>query len=226
MVTRPQVKRHTNVPAPTLVDYITRETEWGNFAYTLMTEVPGRPLSEVAHSLSDDELETIGLQLRGYVEELRAIPNPHSNQVCSASGGSIHCPQFTLSWDIPAYVDVAAFYAWLRIMVGEYWECCMKGKLEPVFAKFAGPTVFTHGDLADRNIMIRNGKISGLIDWETAAWMPVYWEYYTSLSDNFRHTAPFSTIIKGALKEHYADAARAIGLAGAAIRGIDPCKKY
>ncbi|EJU02384.1 kinase-like protein, partial [Dacryopinax primogenitus] len=179
------VKRHTNVPAPMLVDYITCAIESHGFsynaAYTLMTEVPGRPLSEVAHSLSDDELETIGLQLRGYVEELRAIPNPYPKQVCSASGGSIDCPRFTDAWEIPAYVDVPAFYAWLRMMVDKYWEICMKARLEPIFAKFDGPTVFTHGDIADRNIMIQDGKISGLIDWETAAWMPVYWEYYASL---------------------------------------------
>lgn len=37
--------------------------------------------------------------------------------------------------------------------------------------------VFTHGDLAPRNIIVRDGKIVGLLDWEDAEWYPEYWEY-------------------------------------------------
>ncbi|KZT28713.1 hypothetical protein NEOLEDRAFT_1167245 [Neolentinus lepideus HHB14362 ss-1] len=40
--------------------------------------------------------------------------------------------------------------------------------------------VFTHNDVAPRNIMIADddsGRITGLIDWECAAWLPEYWEY-------------------------------------------------
>ncbi|SPO01160.1 uncharacterized protein DNG_03907 [Cephalotrichum gorgonifer] len=37
--------------------------------------------------------------------------------------------------------------------------------------------VFTHADLAPRNIIVRDGKIVGLLDWEDAGWYPEYWEY-------------------------------------------------
>ena len=38
--------------------------------------------------------------------------------------------------------------------------------------------VFTHGDLVQHNILVRDdGRISGLIDWEYAGWYPEYWEY-------------------------------------------------
>lgn len=37
--------------------------------------------------------------------------------------------------------------------------------------------VFTHGDLNMRNILVHNGKLSGIIDWETAGWYPDYWEH-------------------------------------------------
>jgi aminoglycoside phosphotransferase (APT) family kinase protein len=37
--------------------------------------------------------------------------------------------------------------------------------------------VFTHGDLHLDNIMVKDGKITGLIDWEFAGWYPEYWEY-------------------------------------------------
>ena len=38
--------------------------------------------------------------------------------------------------------------------------------------------VFTHGDLAPRNIMIsKDFVITGIIDWEYGGWYPEYWEY-------------------------------------------------
>ena len=37
-------------------------------------------------------------------------------------------------------------------------------------------TMFTHGDLAPRNILVRDGKIVGIVDWETAGWFPESWE--------------------------------------------------
>lgn len=39
-------------------------------------------------------------------------------------------------------------------------------------------SVFTHGDLTPRNVMVDNaGRIAGILDWENAGWYPDYWEY-------------------------------------------------
>ena len=39
-------------------------------------------------------------------------------------------------------------------------------------------TKFTHGDLAPRNIMVReDGTITAIVDWDSAGWFPEYWEY-------------------------------------------------
>lgn len=39
-------------------------------------------------------------------------------------------------------------------------------------------SLFTHGDVAPRNIMVdESGHITGIIDWEQAGWYPDYWEY-------------------------------------------------
>ena len=37
--------------------------------------------------------------------------------------------------------------------------------------------VLTHGDLVPRNILVKNGRIVGIIDWEMAGFYPEYWEY-------------------------------------------------
>jgi aminoglycoside phosphotransferase len=41
--------------------------------------------------------------------------------------------------------------------------------------------VFTHGDIAPHNILVLDdGRIGGLIDWEAAGYYPEYWEYTTA----------------------------------------------
>ncbi|KAF7513871.1 hypothetical protein GJ744_006485 [Endocarpon pusillum] len=37
--------------------------------------------------------------------------------------------------------------------------------------------VFTHADLGLRNILVKNGHIVGLLDWESSGWYPEHWEY-------------------------------------------------
>ena len=39
------------------------------------------------------------------------------------------------------------------------------------------PYAFTHGDLASVNIMVENGYLTGIIDWEASGFFPAWWEY-------------------------------------------------
>ena len=45
----------------------------------------------------------------------------------------------------------------------------------------ATPYTFTHGDLTNANIMVENGFLTGIVDWETAGYFPVWWEYVCTL---------------------------------------------
>ncbi|KAB8209766.1 kinase-like domain-containing protein [Aspergillus parasiticus] len=36
---------------------------------------------------------------------------------------------------------------------------------------------FTYADLSSRNIIMRDGKIAVIVDWQFAGWYPEYWEY-------------------------------------------------
>jgi aminoglycoside phosphotransferase len=39
------------------------------------------------------------------------------------------------------------------------------------------PYTFTHGDLAIVNIMVKDGNLAAIVDWEGAGYFPVWWEY-------------------------------------------------
>jgi serine/threonine protein kinase len=36
---------------------------------------------------------------------------------------------------------------------------------------------FTHGDLRPANIMVKDGRVVAIIDWEMAGWYPEHWEF-------------------------------------------------
>ncbi|KAI1667871.1 Phosphotransferase enzyme family protein [Pyrenophora tritici-repentis] len=37
--------------------------------------------------------------------------------------------------------------------------------------------VFTHGDLKPNNIIVKDGRMTAIIDWEMLGWYPEYWEF-------------------------------------------------
>ncbi|KAE8136586.1 hypothetical protein BDV38DRAFT_283798 [Aspergillus pseudotamarii] len=45
----------------------------------------------------------------------------------------------------------------------------------------ATPYTFTHGDLTNAKIMVENEFLTGIVDWETPGYFPVWWEYVYAL---------------------------------------------
>ncbi|KAJ5674511.1 uncharacterized protein N7477_004445 [Penicillium maclennaniae] len=46
----------------------------------------------------------------------------------------------------------------------------------------ATPYTFTHSDLTNVNIMLDNGSLAGILDWEPSGYFPVRWEFtYTGI---------------------------------------------
>lgn len=41
----------------------------------------------------------------------------------------------------------------------------------------AAPFTFTHGDLTSVNIMVKDGNLAGILDWESSGYFPVWWEF-------------------------------------------------
>lgn len=41
--------------------------------------------------------------------------------------------------------------------------------------------VFSHGDLRPQNILVKDEKVIGVIDWEFSGWYPEYWEFAKAL---------------------------------------------
>ncbi|MCJ1386464.1 hypothetical protein MMC17_009590 [Xylographa soralifera] len=181
------IAKHTSIPVPKVHHAFTHRGK----TYILMERICGKTIAERWRSLSDTSKASIFKQLKRMIEELQSIPSKTAG-VCSLDGGPIHdcrLPQ-TSSWG--PFNTVYDFHLALRNDV-TFKSLQAQTHSSPSPAAISDmqelvafhesvirPPVLTHGDLSSFNILLRDDKVVGIIDWETAGWLPYYWEYTTA----------------------------------------------
>lgn len=180
------IAKNTNIPVPKVLSAFARK---GN-AYIVMEKVQGQELAKIWHHISDQTRAGLLDQLRQMVDELRALQPPTEFAVGTCIGGSLQ--DFRQSRAPPPvrfgpFKTIQDFHSWLRDGLkqgqAENMEQAELSEVNEIIARQEGPwppPVFTHGDLNPSNILVRDDRIVGIIDWEMAGWYPHYWEY-TSL---------------------------------------------
>ena len=141
-----------------------------------MDYVEGDTLSKVWLSFSGDQKLDIARQLRDILKGIRSIELPEGTRIGAYAGDQIRDTRVYDTHTAPACRDEKEF--------NDYLITSLIPRTPPVLrSAFARrlrtnhSIVFTHGDLAPRNIIVRDGKIVALLDWEVAGWYPEYWEY-------------------------------------------------
>lgn len=150
-----------------------------------MSRIGGDDLQAVDfETLSDDDRRTILSQLRNFAEQLRAVPPPQSQRICSIIGGPVFDHRICTSGPYGPYDDEAQMNIQIRRLTLEECQRYLSAEENDLLSRadaIRHSLRFTHGDIAPRNIMVREGKISALIDWECAGWFPEHWEYLKAL---------------------------------------------
>jgi thiamine kinase-like enzyme len=104
----------------------------------------------------------------------------NENLICSVNGGSLYDGRMPCdTWRFGPFKDVWAFHSYLREDVQAHDHELIR-KLIDLHNQDWGPPTFTHGDLSSLNILVSGDDVVGIVDWETAGWYPVYWEYVTA----------------------------------------------
>ncbi|KDQ08646.1 hypothetical protein BOTBODRAFT_563237 [Botryobasidium botryosum FD-172 SS1] len=175
------VAESTTIPIPRVLDMFTIRGR----LFMVMEYIDAPSLDRVWHTLSATEKRSVLLQLQGYLRQLRSLRPPHPGIVEAADGTG--CLDKRQQGEPFGPFTVDEFHTFLG---HDYLH--QKKDLYPQFQadfeRCAGRTYdthFTHGDLAPRNILVRNGSIVGIIDWECAGWFPSYWEYTRNWFSNF-----------------------------------------
>ncbi|EEP82168.1 predicted protein [Uncinocarpus reesii 1704] len=174
------ISKNTSIPVPKLIAVF--QTRDGT-TYMLMARCPGVPLQGIIHQLTPTERQNAFAQLRGYVDELRALEPPQPGRVGSITYGPLEDDRI-LDGPCGPFENVSAFHRAMRLdaeIPSGHEECdtviSMQNRREYAIK-------CTHGDLSLRHVHYLDGKITGVIDWESAGWLPDYWEY-TMTWDSF-----------------------------------------
>ena len=173
----------TSIPVPRVHCAFVRN----NRAVIVMERTRGVSLAQAWKTLSDADRESIFAQLRSIFQELRSLAPAEGTGIESCCGGSLQDTRMPRSWPrFGPFGTAQEFHLWLRHGLRpeeESKHACGEDEwrdIEAMAARQDGPwpaPVFTHGDLNPTNILVRDGRVVGIIDWEFAGWYPHYWEY-------------------------------------------------
>ncbi|KAH9205464.1 kinase-like domain-containing protein [Leptodontidium sp. 2 PMI_412] len=156
------VEGHTNIPAPRLIDSITRD----NHTYLVMTRVPGVPLSQAIPFMSYPERKQLAMDLRAYVLEFQKIPNTNGALICDSDGGPV------FDYRIPKR-SAGPFDSEKDFNDYLITQESLRGPTHSTSHKIT----FTHADLNLTNILVDGNRLSGLVDFGCAGFYPEYWEF-------------------------------------------------
>ncbi|GKZ18928.1 hypothetical protein AbraIFM66951_001886 [Aspergillus brasiliensis] len=163
------------IPAPRAVrDWVDQSGSY----FLLQTRLDGKTLNSAWPSLSADQKATIADQVAAVCKQLHAITSP---SIQSIDGGA--CPLYSV-FDYANLQGPFHSDSQFRDAVSRGLALPQKEK-DDLMKRFpvCTPYVLTHGDLNTGNIMVKDGQLVGIIDWESAAYCPVWYEYLVNTWD-------------------------------------------
>lgn len=182
------VREYTSIPVPKVYHAF----EHKGLVYILMERISGVSVSREWTQRPEKSKQKILAQLTAMVDELRNLKPRDEFGAANVDGGPIYDPRLPSKSSWGPFRTIDDFHRELRngIEANMVDDDTLPGLLDLIsFHDQSWPdSVFTHGDLSSLNILARGDKVVGLIDWETAGWMPPYLEYTTAWNVNPQNT--------------------------------------
>ncbi|KAK4171549.1 putative phosphotransferase [Triangularia setosa] len=162
--------------------------------------VPGVSLDQVWHDMTDVQQSSIKDQLRAQLARMRACKQPLigrlGRQPTHNNFDSLGNTQFG------PFDNEEEFDEWClaRLKGNALSRWKWKKFLERERRVSSGSFVLTHGDLTPRNIMFKDGVITGIIDWERSGFFPEYAEYVFAMKLCHSHEDWWIPVLKEVLQ--------------------------
>jgi hypothetical protein len=154
--------------------------------------------------------------------ELRKLQPENDVEVANVIGGPIYDQRLPGKSIWGPFPTIGYFHQELRngIKPEDVTQNNAPPNLQNLFSfhqKDFGKAVFTHSDLNSLNILARGDDVVGIVDWETATWMPYYWEYTSAWNvnpqnqfwqkevDKFLTSLPFELEMEGIRRKYFGD---------------------
>ncbi|GLB05511.1 hypothetical protein AtubIFM57258_000800 [Aspergillus tubingensis] len=150
--------------------------------YIFMSYVEGQRLDKVWDTYDSVTKTRIAGQLKGYLDELRQIE--HRNYIGSVDRGPLPDPilgelEYKGPFDSEDDFNNAIINAYQDTAPKRHVKNVLVGMLA---SQKKHNIVFTHGDFRHPNIMVNDGNVTGIVDWEFSGWFPEHWESVKALA--------------------------------------------
>ncbi|KAH7360816.1 kinase-like domain-containing protein [Rhexocercosporidium sp. MPI-PUGE-AT-0058] len=167
------VRQNTTIPIPKVFGAYNRQDGSQDLVLEL---VPGTTLNVAWQTLTQEQKTSIVAELAGYLTQLRCLQPPKEGFVGSLMLGSGYDHRLGGRRFGP-FESIADFHKFVRR--GDSMDLwAFDENVTSVHKKSDSyVTKFTHADMSPENILVKNGKITGIVDWEFSGWFPEYWEY-------------------------------------------------
>ncbi|MFC1623657.1 phosphotransferase [Patescibacteria group bacterium] len=153
-------KQNINVPEIITEDY--SKTKFP-YSYQILSKIKGKDIGSVFHELNEEQLKDIAKKLASVINKLKKLPT-------SGKFG-----------DIAGKDEENMFDSWLGVILDMYQEIKTRNQktgvldsevlniLDNVVKKYtpylkSAESIFYYDDMCSKNIMIDNGKFSGIVD--------------------------------------------------------------
>jgi aminoglycoside phosphotransferase (APT) family kinase protein len=187
------VEEYTYVPAPLWID----DYEENGNIILIMTQVRGQPLQRVFHRLSYQEREQLSEDLKIVIHQLRRIPNKTPYRFANTLGSALF--DYRVG-EFGPFTQASDFH---KHLIPEYTEAETRRTITPIHSRHHR-SFFTHADINWTNILVDQGRLTALVDWECAGHFPEYWEFTKAMYGIINNSA-MEKVMRDAFDEDYED---------------------
>ncbi|KAF1840390.1 kinase-like protein [Cucurbitaria berberidis CBS 394.84] len=177
----------TSVP----VARVDRVSERGDSGYILMSQLEGQPLADVWPALTPEARACLMQDLRGYIQEWRTLRGDYYGALGHQPCQDIFFKHFPMrkesNVEYGPYKTRSEYNAGIKRALQmsrppETSDARDEALLDKIETLNDSVIVFTHGDLHRDNILVKNGKITGILDWGSSGYSIMDREYYEARS--------------------------------------------
>lgn len=137
-----------------------------------MDHIKGQLLDELWPDMSVEQKRNLARQLREVIKKMRSVAPP-AHFIGTCDGTEILDTRLYSTYHSPACRDEGAFNDFLLSGLYEHTPPLVREAFSRRL-QTGHPVVLSHCNLTPRSILVQDGEIQGLVDWEDSGWYPEY----------------------------------------------------
>ncbi|GMG04170.1 unnamed protein product [Aspergillus oryzae var. brunneus] len=136
--------------------------------------------------------------LKKFIRQIRCIPNHTPFRFANTFGDALY--DHRVGGEFGPFAETSDFTSY---SIPEHTSSDTRNAIPPVLSR-PYRSFFSHAALHSTNILISQGRLSGIVDWECAGYFPEYWESTKAIFGIINNEA-LEKIMRNAFDEDYGD---------------------